>query len=74
MLLESGTVLENLRIACQAFHSSRHSVFHPAASFPEVIGKARRCTRVLRKAVKLEDPMKAEGTMDWLHGQLVPPK
>ncbi|MEA2811239.1 MAG: branched-chain amino acid transport system ATP-binding protein [Rhodospirillaceae bacterium] len=42
MLLENVTVLENLRIACQAFHPSRHSFLRPAASFPEVAGKARR--------------------------------
>jgi len=42
MLLENVTVLENLRIACQAFHPSRHSILRPAASFPEVVGKARR--------------------------------
>jgi branched-chain amino acid transport system ATP-binding protein len=42
MLLESVTVLENLRIACQAFHPSRHSILRSAASFPEVIERARR--------------------------------
>ena len=32
-----------------------------------------RCSRILRKAVKLEDPMKNDTTMNWLHGQLIPP-
>jgi branched-chain amino acid transport system ATP-binding protein len=40
MLLESVTVLENLRVACQAFHASRHSVFRSCLSFPEVVRKA----------------------------------
>jgi branched-chain amino acid transport system ATP-binding protein len=42
MLLEKVSVLENLRIACQAFHPSRHSILRPAASFAEVVGKAHR--------------------------------
>ena len=41
MLLESVTVLENLRIACQAFHVSRHSVFRSCRSFSDVVRKAR---------------------------------
>lgn len=41
MLLESVTVLENLRVACQAFHVSRHSVFQSCRSFSDVIRKAR---------------------------------
>lgn len=40
MLLESVTVLENLRVACQAFDSSRHSIFRSCQSFSEVIRKA----------------------------------
>jgi branched-chain amino acid transport system ATP-binding protein len=40
MLLESVTVLENLRVACQAFDASRHSVFRPCLSFPDVVRKA----------------------------------
>jgi len=41
MLLESVTVLENLRIACQAFHPSRHSLLRSPSKFTDVIGKAR---------------------------------
>ena len=40
MLLESVTVLENLRVACQAFDASRHSVFRSCWSFAEVVRKA----------------------------------
>lgn len=40
MLLESVTVLENLRVACQAFHSSRHSLFRSCQSFSDVVYKA----------------------------------
>jgi hypothetical protein len=32
-----------------------------------------RCPRILRKAVRLEDPMKTKTTTDWLRGQLVRP-
>ncbi|MBR0751099.1 ABC transporter ATP-binding protein [Bradyrhizobium jicamae] len=42
MLLESVTVLENLRVACQALDASRHSVFRSSRSFSDVIRKARR--------------------------------
>ncbi len=42
MLLESITVLENLRIACQAFHPSRHSLLRSHTEFADVIRKARR--------------------------------
>ncbi|MBR1234213.1 ABC transporter ATP-binding protein [Bradyrhizobium sp. AUGA SZCCT0182] len=41
MLLESVTVLENLRIACQAFHVSRRSLFRSCRSFSGVVRKAR---------------------------------
>ncbi len=40
MLLESVTVLENLRVACQAFHTSRHSLFRSCQSFSDVVHKA----------------------------------
>jgi branched-chain amino acid transport system ATP-binding protein len=40
MLLESVTVLENLRVACQAFSASRHSVLRSCRSFSDVIRKA----------------------------------
>lgn len=40
MLLESVTVLENLRVACQAFDGSRHSVFRSCGAFSDVIRKA----------------------------------
>lgn len=40
MLLESVTVLENLRVACQAFDASRHSMFRSCQSFSDVVCKA----------------------------------
>jgi branched-chain amino acid transport system ATP-binding protein len=40
MLLESLTVLENLRVACQAFHASRHSLLRACRSFSDVVRKA----------------------------------
>ena len=40
MLLESVTVLENLRVACQAFDRSRHSIFRSCRSFSDIIRKA----------------------------------
>lgn len=40
MLLESITVLENLRVACQAFDASRHSIFRSCRSFSDVVRKA----------------------------------
>jgi len=40
MLLESVTVLENLRVACQAFDASRHSILRSCRSFSDVIRKA----------------------------------
>ena len=40
MLLESVTVLENLRVACQAFHRSRHSIFRSCRSFSDVVRRA----------------------------------
>ena len=42
MLLESITVLENLRVACQAFHPSRHSLLRSRNKFADVIRGARR--------------------------------
>lgn len=40
MLLENVTVLENLRIACQASHPSRRSLLRSKDSFPEITEKA----------------------------------
>jgi len=40
MLLENLTVLENLRIACQALHRSRRSLFRARTAFGEIIAKA----------------------------------
>jgi branched-chain amino acid transport system ATP-binding protein len=40
MLLENLSVLENLRIACQAFHHSRRSLFRARTAFDEIIAKA----------------------------------
>jgi branched-chain amino acid transport system ATP-binding protein len=48
MLLEAVTVSENLRIACQAFHPSRHSFLRLPASFPEVRRKARRAAEMMQ--------------------------
>ncbi len=42
MLLENVSVLENLRIACQASHRSRYAMFRSKNSFPDIIAKARR--------------------------------
>ncbi|MEH2478149.1 branched-chain amino acid transport system ATP-binding protein [Nitrobacteraceae bacterium AZCC 2146] len=42
MLLESVTVLENLRVACQALDPSRHSFLRSSKAFPDVIRRARR--------------------------------
>ncbi|EGP08593.1 Branched-chain amino acid transport ATP-binding protein [Bradyrhizobiaceae bacterium SG-6C] len=42
MLLENLTVLENLRIACQASHPSRRSLLRSKDNFPDIIEKARR--------------------------------
>jgi branched-chain amino acid transport system ATP-binding protein len=42
MLLEGVSVLENLRVACQAFHPSRHSILRSIMDFPDVIRRARR--------------------------------
>ncbi len=42
MLLENLTVLENLRIACQASHPSRRSLLRSKENFPEIIKKAHR--------------------------------
>jgi branched-chain amino acid transport system ATP-binding protein len=47
MLLESVTVLENLRVACQAFDASRHSVFRSCWSFPDVIRRARSAAELM---------------------------
>ena len=41
MLLESVTVLENLRVACQASHACRRALFRSTSSFPEVVRKAQ---------------------------------
>ena len=40
MLLESVTVFENLRVACQAFDTSRRSIFRSCGSFSDVVRKA----------------------------------
>lgn len=41
MLFESVTVLENLRVACQAMHSSRRSLLRSCDKFPDVLQSAR---------------------------------
>jgi branched-chain amino acid transport system ATP-binding protein len=48
MLLESVTVLENLRVACQAFHPSCHSFLRLPTSFPEVRRKASRAAEMMQ--------------------------
>ena len=40
-LLDGLSVLENLRIACQAFDASRHAWLRPSTAFPAVIEAAR---------------------------------
>ncbi len=47
MLLENVTVLENLRVACQASHSSRYAMFRSKDSFPDIIAKARRIAEMM---------------------------
>ncbi len=47
MLLESVTVLENLRVACQALHSSRYSFLRSRSSFPDVLAKARSAAEMM---------------------------
>ncbi len=47
MLLENVTVLENLRVACQASHRSRYAMFRSKHSFPEIIAKARRIAEMM---------------------------
>jgi branched-chain amino acid transport system ATP-binding protein len=41
MLFEGLTVFENLRIACQANHPSRRSLFRTTMAFPEIARQAR---------------------------------
>jgi branched-chain amino acid transport system ATP-binding protein len=41
MLLEGLTVIENIRLACQAVNSSRRSVFGSCHGFPDVINAAK---------------------------------
>jgi branched-chain amino acid transport system ATP-binding protein len=47
MLLDNVTVLENLRVACQAFHSSRHSILRSCSSFPDVLAKAHEAAELM---------------------------
>lgn len=47
MLLENVTVLENLRVACQASHRSRYVMFRSKNSFPDIIAKARRISEMM---------------------------
>lgn len=54
MLLENVTVLENLRIACQASHSSRRSLLRSKESFPEIIEKARRIAVQMHLEARLD--------------------
>src|SRR3569623_47591 len=48
MLLESLTVFENLRIACQAFDASRRSVLRLCSAFPDILRQAHRAAEVMR--------------------------
>jgi hypothetical protein len=38
------------------------------------IFECRRCSHVIKTAVKLGDPLQSKATMGWLQGQLVPPR
>ena len=42
MLLENVTVLENLRIACQASHRSRRALLSSKFEFPDIVSKAHQ--------------------------------
>jgi branched-chain amino acid transport system ATP-binding protein len=53
MLLESVTVLENLRVACQALHSSRHSLLRACSDFPDVLKKAKRAAEMMHLETSL---------------------
>lgn len=45
MLFDRLTVFENLRIACQAFHSSRRGIFRSKYAYADVIAKAEAAAR-----------------------------
>jgi branched-chain amino acid transport system ATP-binding protein len=42
MLLENVTVLENLRIACQASHRSRRALLRSKFKFPDIVSKVHQ--------------------------------
>lgn len=54
MLLESVTVLENLRVACQALHPCRRVIFRSTSKFPEVIRKARLAAEQMHLSALLD--------------------
>jgi branched-chain amino acid transport system ATP-binding protein len=58
MLLENLTVLENLRIACQAFHRSRRSLFSSCLAFAEVVDRARAAAERMHLEVSLNRKVK----------------
>ena len=58
MLLEDLTVAENLRVACQAFHSCRRVFWRSRGAFTDVIEKARRAAERMHLTDTLEVPVK----------------
>ena len=57
MLLEDLTVVENLRVACQAFHPSRRVFWRSKGAFTDVIEKARRAAERMHLTDILELPV-----------------
>src|SRR5579872_2342718 len=57
MLLEDLTVLENLRVACQAFHPYRCVFWRSKRGFSDVIEKARRAAERMHLTDILEVPV-----------------
>jgi branched-chain amino acid transport system ATP-binding protein len=58
MLLEDLTVMENLRIACQAFHPCRRVFWRSKRTFTDVVEKARQAAERMNLTDILEVPAK----------------
>ena len=58
MLLEDLTVVENLRVACQAFHLCRRVFWRSKRAFTEVIEKAQHAAERMHLTDILEVPVK----------------
>ena len=58
MLLEDLTVVENLRVACQAFHQCRRVFWRSKRAFTEVIEKAQHAAERMHLTDILEVPVK----------------